>query len=136
MNLNKPGKIILGILTFLPLLFAVSILGLIIFNFFSMFFTQEPAMPLMYFSYLGYILPYIFPAILLSLGLFVFYIVHLVQNSSLDTEKRILWSVVMFLVFGVATPIYWYFHIWKKDSKNDVQFTPSADKNHEPRTNS
>ena len=73
-------------------------------------------MPLMLFSYLSYILPYVFPIILLSMGLFVFYIIHIVQNALLDTEKRILWVVVMFLAYGVAIPTYWYIHIWKDNS--------------------
>lgn len=132
MDLNKSTKIILGILTFLPLLLAISIIGLIIFNFLSMFFAHEPYMPMRYLSYLGYMLPYIFPAILLSMGLFVFYLTHIFQNSLLDTEKRILWSVIMFLIFGIATPIYWYLHIWKQEAKNNIQFAASVDKNNEP----
>jgi len=116
MNLNKSAKIVLGILTFLPLLFLISTLGFFVFNFFSVFFSQEPEMPMMLFSYLSYVLPYLFLMILLALGLFVFYIVHIIRNSSLDTEKRILWIVVVFFAHGVALPIYWYIHIWKNNA--------------------
>lgn len=116
MNLNKPAKIILGILTFLPLLFAISILGLLVFNIFSMFYSQGPAMPMMLFSYLSYLLPYVFFIILLALGLFVFYIVHIIQNSMLDNEKRILWIAIVLTGYGIALPVYWYIHIWKNCS--------------------
>jgi hypothetical protein len=116
MNLNKSAKIVLGILTFLPLLFLISTLGFFVFNFFSVFFSQEPEMPMMLFSYLSYVLPYLFLIILLALGLFVFYIVHIIRNASLDTEKRILWIVVVFFAYGVALPIYWYIHIWKNNA--------------------
>ena len=134
MNLNKPGKIILGIVTFLPLLLAISIIGFVIFHFFSMFFSQEPAMPMMYFSYLSYLLPYIFPAILLSLGLFIFYVVHIIQNASLDAEKRILWIVITFMAYALATPIYWYVHVWKHEPHDDFETDPLVDTKHESRT--
>jgi len=136
MDLNKSSKIILGILTFLPLLFVISFLGFIIINFFSMFFSQEPVMPLMLFSYLSYILPYVFPIILLSMGLFVFYIIHIVQNALLDTEKRILWVVVMFLAYGVAIPTYWYIHIWKDNSSKVSNADELTDDYNEPRAQS
>ncbi len=136
MNLNKSTKIILGILTFLPLLFTISILGFIAFNFFSVFFSQEPKMPLMLFSYLSYILPYAFLIILLALGLFIFYIAHIIQNSFLDTEKRILWIVVVFLVYGFAIPIYWYIHIWKENSAKATKADKLTHDYYEPRAQS
>lgn len=132
MNLNRSAKIVLGILTFLPLLFVISILGFVIFNFFSMFFSQDPEMPMMLFSYLSHILPYLFVIILLTLGLFVFYIVHIIQNSFLDTEKRILWIVVVLLVYGVAIPIYWYIHIWKRKTAEATKADELTDDYYEP----
>lgn len=136
MDLNKPAKIVLGILTFLPLLFAISILGFVIFNFFSMFFSQEPVMPMMLFSYLSYVLPHLFIIILLALGLLVFYIVHIIQNSFLDSEKRILWIVVVFLAYAVAIPIYWYIHIWKNNSAQVTEADQLTGGYHEPGTKS
>ena len=116
MKLNKPTKIVLGILTYLPILAAISIIGFVIFNFLSMFFNQEPAMPLMYLSYLSYIIPYFFPIIFLSMGLYIFYLVHIIRNQYFDNEKRILWIVVLFVLGGITMPIYWYIHIWKNNS--------------------
>jgi hypothetical protein len=136
MDLNKSAKIVLGILTFLPLLLAMSLLGFVVLNFFSMFFSQEPVMPLMLFSYLSYILPYIFPIALLALGLFVFYIVHIVQNTILDTEKRMLWIVVVFVAYGLAIPIYWYIHIWNKNSGEANKADERIDDYYDPRAQS
>ncbi|WP_322574280.1 hypothetical protein [Fodinibius sp.] len=101
-----------------------------------MFFSQEPAMPMMLFSYLSYILPYVFPIILLALGLFVFYIVHIIRNPILDTEKRILWIAVVFLAYGIAIPIYWYIHIWKNDSAEATKGDDLTDEYYEPRAQS
>lgn len=136
MDLNKTSKIILGVLTFIPLLFAISFLIFIVINFFSVFFSQEPAMPMMLFSYLGHIIPYVFPVVLLSLGLFVFYIVHIVQNPVIDTEKRILWIVVVFFAYGVALPTYWFIHIWKNKPAKDKKADELIDEYNESGTQS
>lgn len=136
MDLNKSSKIVLGVLTFLPLLVAVSFLGFIVINFLSVFFSQEPVMPMMLFSYLSYIIPYIFPIFLLALGLFVFYIVHIIKNPLLDTEKRILWTVVVFLAYGVAIPTYWYIHVWKNTPSKVNKADHLTDDYDEPGTRS
>ena len=136
MDLNRSSKIVLGILTLLPLLFAISLMGFIVINFLSVFFSREPVMPMMLFSYLSYVLPYVFPIVLLSLGLFVFYIVHIVQNSFLDTEKRILWITVVFFTHAVAIPIYWYIHIWKNKPAKENKADELTDDYNEPRAQS
>lgn len=131
MNLNKPAKIILGILTFLPILLAISIIGFVIFNFISMVFNQEPAMPMMYMSYLSYIIPYFFLVVFLSLGLFIYYLVHIIQNQYLDNEKRILWIVVLFVLGGITMPVYWYVHIWKIPSPTNNADNPLMESSYE-----
>lgn len=134
MNLNKPAKVILGILTSLPILFVISIIGFVIFNFISMFFNQEPAMSMMYMSYLSYIIPYFFLVVFLSLGLFIFYIVHIIQNQYFDSEKRILWIVVLFVLGGISMPIYWYVHVWKLSPNTDSVENPLMESNYESGT--
>ncbi len=93
-------------------------------------------MPMMLFSYLSYLLPYVFLIILLSLGLFVFYVVHIIQNSFLDSEKRILWIAIVFLAYGVAIPVYWYVHIWKSNSSEKAEANNMTEDYYEPGTES
>ncbi|MGM0545844.1 MAG: hypothetical protein ACQEST_03915 [Bacteroidota bacterium] len=88
------------------------------------------------FSYLSHLLPLIFPAILLSLGLFIFYVVHMLQNVALDTEKRMLWIIVTFIAYGISLPIYWYLHVWKNDPQHGLDSDPIVETHHEPRTDS
>lgn len=134
MDLNNPAKIILGVLSFIPPLFAITILGLIVSNFFFMSFSENPEMPLMLFSYLSKLFPYIFFVAILALGLFVFYIVHIIQNSFFDTEKRILWIAIMFFAYGIAIPIYWYVHIWKQRSSKDTETNNLTADHYDPGT--
>lgn len=113
MYLNKPAKIILGILTLIPLLFAISTFLFALHQVVSFLFFSEPGMPTQFFSYLAYILPYTLLFFLLYLGLIIFYFIQIVQNKYFDTEKRFLWIVILLLLNGISMPVYWYVHIWK-----------------------
>lgn len=129
MKLNNFAKIVLGILTFLPLLFVILTAGIMFVNIFSMMFSQDLFLPMMALSYLSHVLPYLFFIVLLALGLLIFYIVHIIQNSLLDTEKRMLWIAIVFLGYGIALPIYWYLHIWNANPSD-----PITNEQYEPRT--
>jgi hypothetical protein len=131
MKLNKPSKIVLGILTFLPLIFGITSFVIAIYQVMSLLFSEDPAMPLMLLSYLGYVIPYLFLFFLVYLGLGIFYIVHIVQNKLLDNEKRILWVIVLIAFNGIAMPIYWYVHIWKEHSSENSELNPGFDNPYE-----
>lgn len=112
MKLNKAAKIILGILTFIPILFFFGAFGIFFYQLFSIPFIENPQMPMLIPPFLEYLVPLAIWLIFLSVGLFIFYIIHIIQNKNLDSEKRILWIVILVLVYGIAIPIYWYVHVW------------------------
>lgn len=114
MELNKPAKIVLGVLTLFPLLLAAGTFLFVLYHFVSFLFLNDPNMPMQFFSYLAYILPYTFLFFLLYLGLVIFYLIHTVQNQHLDTEKRFLWITVLLFLNGISMPLYWYIHVWKE----------------------
>lgn len=134
MHLNKPAKIVLGILTLFPLLLATGTFLLVFYHFFSFIFLNDPGMPMQFFSYLAYILPYTLLFFLLYLGLTVFYLIHAVQNKDLDTEKRFLWITILLLLNGLSMPLYWYIHIWKEKESAHPQSKSSFHTEYEPRT--
>ncbi len=72
-------------------------------------------MPMMFLSYLGHMIPYLFFFILIYLGLGIFYLVHIIQNKSLDSEKKFLWIAVLFVLNTITMPVYWLIHIWKDE---------------------
>ncbi len=62
--------------------------------------------------------------IFLTLALTVFYIVHAVKNTKLDSNMRIVWIVLFFLGGMVAHPVYWYLQIWKEPQPSVGQLAP------------
>ena len=54
-----------------------------------------------------------FLTILLSLGLTVFYIVHVIKNEGLETNIKAMWAVLLFIAGMIVQPVYWYLNIWK-----------------------
>ena len=64
------------------------------------------------------ILLIIFPlhliTILLSLALFILYLIDiLINNKSLVDDKKILWVVLLFVGGFITMPFYWYMYVWK-----------------------
>lgn len=130
-HLNKPAKVVLGVLTILPTLM---ILGLVIFAFIqalSFFSSEDPMMPMMFLSYLGYAIPFLFFYSLFYLGLDIFYLIHVFNNPLLDTEKKGLWITVLLILNGLSMPVYWYVHLWKSQSGLDASTQPAGKVSHE-----
>lgn len=44
----------------------------------------------------------------------IIFIVKAVLSTKIDTEKKLLWSFLMFYT-TIAIPFYWYYHIWKEE---------------------
>lgn len=132
-HLNKPAKMVLGVLTILPLIIMIALVIFGFIQFLSFFSTenQNPMMPMMYLSYLGYAIPFLFFYSLFYLGLGIFYVIHMFQNPLLDTEKRMLWIVVLITLNGLSMPVYWYIHLWKSHSSHSTTPKATGIPNHE-----
>ena len=130
MSLNKPAKIIIGVLTFIPLLVVLGSFIFVIYEIMTVLASEEPFMPLLLMTYLSYVIPYMFIYFIFYLGLGIFYLVHIIQNISLDTEKRFLWIVVLVILSWITMPIYWIVHIWKDD--NQLKSDQLLKQTHEP----
>lgn len=117
MQVSKSLTIILGILTFLPFIGLLGIFALVFYEFLALMLSDTPVNPLLYFTYFGYILPVVSGYFLVYLALGIFYFLHIIQNQLLDTEKKILWIVVLIVLNGLAMPFYWYVYLWKKSKE-------------------
>lgn len=126
--MSGTAKIILGIISILPLCF----LAIYFFFFFSFFFTtmghgmqQSPelnhAFPENFMSHMVWLFLLIILTALLSLGLLIYYIVHVVNNNRIDSTERIIWVLVFVLAGMVGFPVYWYMRIWKQQSVRPAQ---------------
>ena len=48
----------------------------------------------------------------LSLGLLVFFIIHMINNKKLDSTERLVWILVFLFAGVIGYPVYWYMRIW------------------------
>jgi len=114
--MSRGSKLLIGILSFLPIILLIVFLASI--------FTMVPTMmqwdnhepePQRVFSTFA---PMFFLGILMSLlsiGLLVFFIMHLVRNKVMDSTEKIIWILVFIFAGMVGYPIYWYMRIWKNE---------------------
>lgn len=131
--MKKSAKIIIGILTFLPFIIAISLVGFTFYQILSILTSEDPFMSMMAMSYLGYVFPLMIFFFLFYVGLGIFYIVQVVQNNLLDTEKKLLWVAVIIILNAITMPLYWYFHIWK-EPKPEINHHPAIEGSYESRT--
>ncbi len=88
-------------------------MGFAFYQMLSIFTSEDPFLSMMALSYLGYVVPLMIFFFLFYVGLGIFYIVQVVQNDFLDTEKKLLWIAVILTLNATSMPLYWFFHIWK-----------------------
>jgi uncharacterized membrane protein len=114
--MSKNSKVMIGLLSFLPIILLI-VLFIMFFSLFPRFFEweqYEPA-PQEIFSAFG---PFIILAIamsILSFGLLIFFIIHLIKHKNTNGTERAVW-ILAFLLGGIISyPIYWYMKIWRED---------------------
>jgi len=122
MNINKPTKIIIGILTifgiFFPFVIAPALMMFFVFSSGFPFFDpqsvpnpyeiQKTMFPMMMVFY-----PVMMCFGVVQLGLQVFYIIHEIKNKALTDTFRILFAIGTFFLPYIAMPIYFIAHLWK-----------------------
>ncbi len=117
--MKKPAKIVLGILSFMPIfLFALFFL-----SFFYMMINapqMHPAFgpcnahrpgppPEFFLIFVFEILMFLF-----NFGMIIFYVIHLLSSSVASTSEKIAWTLLLLFLNFLAFPVYWYLYIWKE----------------------
>lgn len=129
MNINKPTKIVIGVLTVFAVIFPFVIApALMMFFVFSSGFPffdpqsvpnsyeiQKTMLPMMMVFY-----PTMMCFGLVQLGLQIFYIIHEVKNKALTDTYRILFAIGTFFLPYIAMPIYFIAYLWK-DTPQETQ---------------
>ena len=114
--MSRSTKALIGVLSFLPIVLLIIFLVMFL-RMFPVFFAwgeDEPA-PQEVFTFFGPIFMMGIIMGILSLGLLVFFIMHLVRNKSMDSTERIIWVLVFLFAGLVGYPIYWYMRVWKDE---------------------
>jgi Phospholipase_D-nuclease N-terminal len=112
--MSRGSKLFVGLVSFLPLVF------LIVFCF--MFFNLIPEIirwedhdpdPYSVFETIRPVFMIGMIIALVSLGLLVFFIIHMINNKNIETGERVIWILVFLFAGVVGYPIYWYMRVWK-----------------------
>lgn len=113
--MTKQKKLFLGILTFLPLLCVVIYiicLSLYMFSFVKVLDAQagDPnvADPSPFLAFFGIMFIMIFLAIVLSIGLLIYYIVHANNNPKFDSNQKLMWILVLVFASGIGNMVYYF----------------------------
>lgn len=113
--MSKTNAIVVGFITFLPII----LMG-VYFVWFLAFFVKMinqagPANqpPEAFFGNMAGMMLLVGLIGLLFVGLLIYYIMHVVNNSRLDSNERIIWILVFLFAGMIGFPVYWYMRIWK-----------------------
>jgi len=112
--MTKTKKILLGIFTFLPVLFVMAYV-LIFFKFFFSSMSSPQFDPYFneeyFFGNLVLLILLIFAAIILGVGMMIYYIIHANKNPKFDSNQKLLWILILVLTSFIGNIIYYFVEI-------------------------
>lgn len=112
--MTRTNKIILGVLTFLPIFFVI---GYFIIALISLSHLPHGGMetldedPSKFVGSLFFGGLFIFLGVLIGLGLMVYYLIHAARNAQLSETERVVWIVVLVIASGLASIVYYFMNI-------------------------
>jgi hypothetical protein len=115
----RSQKIVIGILSFLPLLATAIFLIYFLANIFPAIIRMEhehgDIPPEFFFgNMMGFIASIIILAFV-QIGLMIYFIIHAINNKRVKNEERIIWVLLFIFVSTIAYPIYWGIRIWPEE---------------------
>lgn len=105
--MKKTGAILLGLLAIEPALYVVFFMLFIFSHFLTMSIGTDT------FENIKYIFPFHFLTMILSVGMMIYFAIHALQSKLIESDKRIIWVLVLFFGNIYALPIYWFFFVFK-----------------------
>ena len=118
--MSRSSKIFIGILSFLPIVLVFVMLFMVL-RLIPTFIewgnnnhNYEPA-PQEIFSVFGPMFIVGFGMAILSIGLLIFFIMHLIRHKAMESTERIIWVLVFLFAGIIGYPIYWYMRVWKNE---------------------
>ncbi len=123
--MSKSKKTWLGILSFLPIISGIVILIYMFTGFLPTMMRLEHEgtqdNPLAVLSTLGPFMAIILIAVVLHIGLLIYFIINVINNTRVKNEERIIWILVFLFASSIGFPIYWGIRIWPED-KSESNF--------------
>ncbi len=119
--MKKSSKIWLGILTFLPILF----IAFFFISFFTVLITQIPELeknsnefPIEFLKSIFGAILFLILAIIIKIGLMIYYIIHASDNILNDNTKKIMWILILVFIGSIGSILYYFMEIYPSDNKN------------------
>lgn len=112
---TQTGKLSIGLLTILPVVFIVLfVMGLLggVHRSEELIASNDPVVFLMP---LGYSVFMFILAMVTNLAVFIYYLIHIINNIRLDSSQRLVWVFVICLAGALGCLIYWLFQIWREE---------------------
>jgi hypothetical protein len=117
----KNGKIFLGFVSFIPIVlvivYMVSFFSLFTSGFHETVQQQGNQPPEFMMGHVGMLMALVPLLIVSSIGLFIYYFIHIIGNDRLDTIGRLVWIFVIVATSAIGFPVYWYMQIWKAPAR-------------------
>ena len=112
--MTKSSRVWLGILTFLPIVLLFAYMFSVAFIVRDAIRYGDEDLPLPVLSGVFWMVIIALMLGLLSFGLMIYYIIHVVNNKKIDNNERIIW-ILVFLVGSIITfPVYYFMRIVKE----------------------
>ncbi len=112
--MTSSTKFWLAIFTFLPIVFLILFFGL----FFTVFLENiieldqnHGEFPVEFIRSLFWFIPLIILIAVSSLGIKIYYIVHTNNTTSNDTNKKILWTLLLIFTGSIGSIVYYFIEI-------------------------
>jgi len=112
---SKVAKIIIGLLSFLPIVLTLVLVVTVVNQIpeFLEWERYEPGFRTIFMT----ISPIIIIAVvlsLLSLGLLIFFIIHMINHKKMEPIEKLIWILIFLFVGIVGYPVYWFLRIWNE----------------------
>jgi hypothetical protein len=111
--MSRGSKLFIGILSFLPIILLAILFLMTIWMIPTFMEWDHDPTPQEMIGAFGPLFIVGFGMGILSIGLLVFFIMHLVRHKGMDSTERIIWILVFLFAGIIGYPIYWYMRIWK-----------------------
>lgn len=125
--MSKTRKIWLGIFTFLPLVFLIAYFIFFFTFFFSTFgdllaVENNPnEFPTKFMSSFALMSVFIMLMSFGSLALMIYYIIHAHNNETNDTNKKLMWTLVVIFTSTIGSIVYYFIEILPIKTNNTVE---------------
>lgn len=112
MTIRRFGKIVLAVLSVIPILYMLFFMGFILTTIAASF--TDNGRHRTAFDFFPILLIMHFTVMLLSVALIAFYIVYLFKTDRVERDKKALWAISLFMGGPIAMPVFWYLNVWRE----------------------